>query len=375
MTPFFHVGEEMKFKLIFALFFFFFASLVFGVEIKFIEKIKLSQEKTIIQGSISFGVAEDELFLITDYKAADIKIYNKQGNLEKVWGRKGPGPKEFLRPAVCSYRDGTFAVLDFGKYRLFLFERDGRTDLKIKKEIVLIDLGLDFSLMKNELLVAGYKVDPNGKPYSLYILNLKTNKYTFLMPSEIKYGLNSFTEYKAQYRSKPELGSIGARGFCDWQSEYAYYIWEGNLRIIKINMKSGKIKFFGKKTQDYIQPTATKALIKANRERNTKSIFKEKYKMSYIKAIFVNEKYVGLLYNKPAENRGDDWDIYDAEFQYMFQLYTLDGKFIKEISISGKYYEMYMTRNGNSLYFLSSKFDEKKEEKEFYEILKYKIVE
>ena len=365
----------MKFKIIFALFLVYSANQLIGLNTKFIEKIKLSQEKSLIQGSISFAVTEDETFFITDYKAADIKIYNNQGYLEKVWGRKGPGPEELLRPSVCSYRDGTFAVLDFGKYRILLFERKGKTDLKIKEEIVLIDIGLCISLMKNKVLIAGYKVDPNGKSFALYAMDFKTKKYTLLMPSEIKYGLDSFKEYKSQYYSKPDLGAIGGSGFCDWNDDYAYYIWEGNLRIIKINLSSGKMNYFGKKTLNYTQPLATKALIKGDKERNVKLIFREKYKMSYVKAICTTENYVVILYNKPTENLGNDWSIYDAEFQYMFQIYSLDGIFLMESPIYGKYNEMYMTHNGNSVYFLASKTDEKTDEKELYEILKYKIAD
>jgi hypothetical protein len=349
------------------------ASFIGAMEMKCIKKVTLSQEKTLIGGCYSFAVTGDDYYLITDYKIANFKIFNPDGTLAKEWGRRGPGPNEFFAPLVCSYIEGNLAILDFGKQKLFILKREGKSDFSIKKEIFCSGLGVSMSFMnENKMLIGGYKERNDERPFSLYILDLNTTKITFLMPSEIKYGLSSYSEYKAQYRSKPDLSAIGVDGFCDWNGDYAFYTWEGDLRIIKINMKSDNITYFGKKTDNYIKPRATPELIKADRERNPRVIFAEKDKFSYIYALFANTKYVVLIYHEPSKTKDD------SNTSVMIQFYTPGGKFLSESRVVERcsYIRAFLKKDSNELYLLTIGLKEEKDEiDDEYKILKYNLVE
>ena len=74
-----------------------------GFNIKLTKKIPISQETTLLERPRAFCVTEDKLFLIPDYKAGDVKIYDSNGKLVTVFGRKGYGPGEFSKPAHCFY--------------------------------------------------------------------------------------------------------------------------------------------------------------------------------------------------------------------------------------------------------------------------------
>jgi len=349
------------------------ASFIGAVEMKCIKKVILSQEKTLVGGCYSFAVTGDDYYLITDYKIANFKIFNPDGTLAKEWGRRGAGPNEFFSPLVCNYSDGNLAILDFGKQKLFILKRKGKSDFSIKKEIFCSGLGVSMSFInENKMLIGGYKENDDTRPFSLYILDLNTTKITFLMPTEIKYGLSSLNEYKAEYFNKPDLGAMGIGGFCDWNGDYAFYAWEADLRIIKINMKSGNIAYFGKKTDNYTKPQATPELIRADRDNNNRAVLAEKDKMSYIYALFANTKYVVLIYHEPSKAKDD------SNTSVMIQFYTPGGKFLSESRVVERcsYIRAFFKKDSNELYLLTIGLKEEKDAiDDEYKILKYNLVD
>ena len=341
---------------------------VFGVAIIFQKKIMLSQETSMLQGPGGFCVTEDGMFLIPDYKEGNVKIYENNGKFIGSFGRKGQGPGEFVDPYSCFFnRDGgNFCVLDLSLKKIFFYERKGKTQFKRIKEIFFPWGGNDFQMGNNKLFISGYKCDRDSNPFDLYYIDLTNNQTTFLLPSYYKYGLQSYREYEIFYKRKKDIPSIGIWASFDIQGDDIYFAWEGDLRIIKLNIKSGAMTFFGKKTPNYVKPYASKKIHEAFLTRDFNSVRSERSKMSYVRNVFTSSKYVLVIYEGPAKE-GRAANIW-------LQFYTLTGDFIKEELIPEKAgYYMYFDKDEHVLYSLSSELDD--DLNEHFLIIKYKLVD
>jgi hypothetical protein len=172
--------------------------------------------------------------------------------------------------------------------------------------------------------------------------------------------LKSVDEYETKYRKEPDIRAIGIKGVFDVHQDNVYFAWEGDLRIVKINIKSGAIRTYEGKKQPgkYVKPHAFRGLLDSllSRDRYRHQI--ERQKMSYVRNIFItNREHILVIYEGPGE----------ANFRAQF--YTLDGKFLDEVPLPGKpSYRMYLNKEKNILYSLANRGVE-------YFILKYKILE
>ena len=316
-------------------------------------KIKLlSQDVNFLQKPRDFCVTEDNLFLIPDYKAGDIKVYESNGKIVNILGKKGVGPNEFVKPTFCFFDEGKFGVMDWGIRKIFIYDRIGNTkNFKRVKEIRCFSLGTEIHLRSNKLLVSGYTPDKNSKPFDLYYIDLASNQTNLLLPSYEKYGLKSFDEYETKYRRQPDIGAIGIGGWFDVHEDDVYFVWEGDLKIIKQNIRTRELSYFGKKTVNYVKPYATKKLINSLRTRDFKTIQQEKSKMSYVRSIFTSKKYVLLIYESTVKKKKNP--------VFIIQFYMFNGDFLEEIPIPGEPdRKMFFHKNKNILYSLCSILDE-----------------
>jgi hypothetical protein len=143
---------------------------------------------------------------------------------------------------------------------------------------------------------------------------------------------------------------------------YAYFVWKGNLRIIRIDVSTGNVvgKPFGKKTGHYVEPKLTQKLLNAYYKRDGKLFKEEREKMSFVKSIFATSKNVFVIYGSPI-NSGPG-------IPFWLQKYSLDGQFINESKIvDHPNTKFYFNRGGNILFTLSKLSDS-----EGYFIRKYK---
>jgi hypothetical protein len=348
------------------IFILFYTKFLPGYNIKLIKKIPLAQENSLLENVWDFCVTGDHFFLVPDYKAGNVKIFAQNGTLVKILGRKGFGPGELVKPAYCFYNKekGKFGVFDFGTRKIFIYTRIGKTGFKRVKEIYCLAGATGIQLKDNKLLVSGYKSGVNRTHYDFYYVDLTNDQTTFLLPSYYKYGLNSWHQFKTQYIIKPDIKAIGIGAWFDIDGDDAYFAWEGDLKIIKINISSGKIDSFGKKSSHYIKPFASKRLLEARGTGNFKIIESEWDKMSYIKDIFATSKYVLVVYKGPVKP--------GSQSNFMMQFYTLDGNWLAEIPIPGNPgSRMCFDKDRDILYSLSSEVDEELFEKYF--VLTYKV--
>jgi hypothetical protein len=346
---------------------------VLGVNLRPLGELEISPEPEPLQELWAFCVTEDKLFIIPDYKAGNIKIYeetneNKKKSLTqvKIIGKKGYGPGDLARPTFCFYNknESKFGVLDLGTRKIFLYDRIGRIDFKLIKEIPCWRGGTDIQLHGDRLFISGFNADPNGKSYHFYYIDLSNDQTTPLLTTFQKFGFKSFEEYEK--RSK-EMRDIGIGAWFDIYKDYAYFVWEGNLKITKINIDTKTInsKPFGTQPSHYVKPYISKKLIEAFHKRNPDQIRSEKPKMSYVKNIFVTSKYILLIYEGPI--------IPGKGSNFILQFYTLDGDFLREVPIPGQPDQrMWFDKDRNILYSLCNKSSQNPED---YFVLKYKIYE
>jgi hypothetical protein len=358
----------VKRQILVLLFIFFTLShIVVGLSIDFEKKILLSSKKVLLQLPISFCVTEDNLFMVVDFKAGDVKIYNSHGELETILGRKGVGPEEFVQPLFCHYSNRKFILPDAGQHRIFVYERISILEFNRTKSIVCLSTGNDIYLMGNRIYLAGNKIAADGKYYSFYSLDLNHNdKVVYFLPSYLKFGLASENEYKSALFKKNDLTALGVIGRFDIDNSVAYYIWQGDLKIFKIDLKTREITTFGKKMPHYIKPYPTKKLINAFFSRQGLEVQKERHKMSYVEQVFATSHHVMIIYTVPGQAEGDQ--------KHMVQFYHKDGKFITEEAIPGKASNtMWFDKEKNSLYTIDIETDKNFEQT--HTILKYKIHE
>ena len=299
-----------------------------AVELKKIDTVLLAPgegEDDFIAAAAPFAVTEDDLYLIPDYKAGDIKVYDMKGRFVKRVGRRGVGPNELMEPRQSDYVDGKFVVLDMGRRQYTLYQRDKDAVLKEFKHLRSIYMGNDVAMMKdNQALFSGYVPGKDGTEWRCFTYDFNTGQYNYLADIATFFGFSSDKEYQ---KARKDISIIGSQGYCDWWGDYAYLIWRGNLKIMKINMKTREMESFGKKTENYLQPTATERKRKALRERNLRVLGEEAGKYSDIMGLYTNKDYLLLMYNKPRV-KGEEVN------SRMLQFYTLDGTFINELQIT-----------------------------------------
>lgn len=344
-----------------------------AVEVKPLKEFTLSQnEDIIIEKPGSFIVTEDNRIVVNDGKAGNIKIFDMQGKRIDIFGRKGMGPHEFVRPWGCAYKDPFIAFVDYGRKTIFLYKYSKETGFEFIQKFLCLYLGYDFHLIDDQnILIAGEKFDENQRLYSLYQYNFKEDKYDFILPSETAYGYTSIKKFMKDNDEK--LAFIGSFLYFDFSDDSIYLIWKGNLNVIKIDRKTGKVvKRFGMKTENYVQPYYTPEIKKAFRRKDHRLLYKLDRPMSMVKDILVSKgNKVGVIYVGPFNS--------DDQLEAKLQFYTDEGIFLKEIKVltagASHPYEIYFyfRKSDNRLFILDT--ETSKEFNQSFKIYEYGVNE
>lgn len=343
-----------------------------AIEIEHLKEITLSQnDETFIQKAGSLIVTEDQAVLIFDYKAGNMKIYDLNGKLVKIFGGKGLGPNEFVRPYFGSYNKPYVVFADFGRKLVFVYKKTGRDTFEFAHKYFCLGMGTDFKLIDDEkLMIAGYKLDEDRKEYHLYQYDYKNDNYEFILPTETSYGFNSLKQFKKKYMET--LMYIGLNQFFDWSVDNIYFVWTGDIRVLKIDRKTKKITSFGKKTENYFPPFLTPEIRRAYDQRNINLLYRLREGMSYVKDIFVlNSNKVCVVYVGPTKsNKGTN---------VLLQFYTGIGEFVKEFEVlnarAPHHYDLnfYFNKDKNLFYIMD--IETTKEFDQIYYLHEYRIKE
>ncbi len=300
-----------------------------GLKIENKGKVMLSDD-VLLANTSSYCITEDNKIIVTDSKINDVKIYNIDGHWLKSFGRRGFGPNEFGLIVSCDYSARRLVISDAVQKKIFVYDRKGEMDFERTKDIRLPSIGTCIQLYDNTVYLANESVSPEGKFFGFSAVQLNNDKQIiYILPAFVKYGLKSDDEYKKEFLEKREFALIGAVARFDIADNFAYYFWEGDLRILKIDLKTKTYISFGEKTANYSKPKVTQKMIDIFSSGDMKRYSMEKSKMSYVRGIFVASKYAIVIYS--AEKKNDDEDT-----PYIAQFYTLKGQFVEEHRLPGK---------------------------------------
>lgn len=343
---------------------------LFSFEIKKINEVEISQDKESLFFSSSFCVTDSGYYMVSDTRAANIKIYGKDGMLVKVLGRRGTGPGEFISPYVCTYKSPYFAVSDFRRNFYYIYEQKSNLSFDQIEKKFNVGLITDFVLLNGKILIAAHRTDPKGIPYSLFLQSLSDNKIQFLLPEEKGYGCRSFQEYQKRIQ-RLEIYAIGEQGFCDCDRDNAYFVWEGDLKLFKINLSSRQVKTFGKKTRNYVPLQSSANMVQYYRKKQVEQLISERQKISYISGLFTQKDYVGVLFGNYSKDHSG-WVIY-------LQLYSPEGNFLDEMLVPGILVPTpsqpgaayFFNKDKNLLYYMYYQTD--KNMKDIYKIITFEI--
>jgi hypothetical protein len=363
----------MKKIMLYSFLFYYLLSSLYAIDIKLIRKFTLDQdEKNFLIAPGSFFVTEDSMIFVIDWRAANIKIYDAEGKLTNIFGRKGLGPDEFIMPYFSNYQKPLLALSDFGRRRYFIYKRNGKSSLELKTVCLNMDMPEDFSFLADgKLLISGNKRDNNGKWQALYVYNYETNKSDFLLSHARSYGYQSESDFQNDYYGG--LERIGTNQFIDWEGDTIYQVWTGSFKINKINIKTREVTSFGKKTENYVPPYLTPLINKGYQEKQTKVISEARAKMSYILDLsIINLKNVALVYVGPLKKNNG--------LNVMLQFYTVAGEFIKEVEVllnsqAPTLYDLrfYYKKDANLYYVLETETSE--EFDQVFNVYEYRITE
>ncbi len=334
-----------------------------------------------------FCIIDGTYFVFPEPFSGKVKIAmrDKHGHLRKraTFGTEGLGTEPFKRPTYCFYHPGVkkVGILDYVMRKVLLYDYKGEGrqkkgegdkhgkkreknrllragDFEFAKEVPCKMLGYDIDFADTgspRLVVSGDILnEEEGKPYSLFSINLENNSTDYLLPAWKKYNLEKNDDFGKLYRDEQILPAIGTRAFFDIRNESIFFVWEGALKIIRLNMDTGRIEDeFGEVSSFYIAPQG-KTLAGYRKRRQLDEWRKAKKNMSYLKNIFVSSCYehVYLVYSVPPDT-GDEisglrLQVYDSK----------DGKFhfLDEFEIPGAGPQMFFDKKTNELYALPKDF-------------------
>jgi hypothetical protein len=280
------------------------------------------------------------------------------------------GPDEFVRPRRCAYLEPLVSFMDYGRSMIFIYKRSGLDSFEFIQKFLNLNLGYDFCFLDDQnLMIAGDKYDENRRLYSLYKYNFKKDKYDFILPSDVAYGYTSIKQFMKDNDEK--ISYIGAFQFFDVSDDSIFFVWTGDIKVIKIDRKTRKLTYFGKKTENFIKPTDTPKIRNAFRQKNHRLIYKLRRGMSYVRSVFVsNNSHVGVVYVGPFK---------DNILKVFLLLYTTGGEFLKEVELlnakASHHYEIYFyfSKNNNHFYILDT--ETSKDFNQSYKIHEFSIEE
>ena len=118
-----------------------------------IERKSAKHKEEMFQNIVSLVIDSANNIYILDKKAANIKIFNENGNFLKIIGRRGEGPGEFMRPEnVALSPDNELYVYDSGRFTIQVFSIDGKFKTQIPFAQILVE-GPKFT-SKGEILAS-----------------------------------------------------------------------------------------------------------------------------------------------------------------------------------------------------------------------------
>ncbi len=143
-------------KKILIIFSFFFPLSLFSndkIKIEFLSQFYLDQKKELITKSWDIGVDEQENIYVVDGTSSNVKIFNKEGKIVKISGRKGGGPGEFMHPFRIDINDKWICVQDVGALKYIVFDKEFK---EVRRFFYLLSPNDSFVMDEDRIITNGF---------------------------------------------------------------------------------------------------------------------------------------------------------------------------------------------------------------------------
>ena len=281
------------------------------IKIELLSKFFLNQEKEPIGNVWSIAVDEKENIYIPDMSFGNIKIYNNKGKLIKIFGKKGAGPGEFVKPIRIDVNDKYICVQDLGLFRYIIFDRNFK---EIARFFYLISGSDNFVLSGNKLVANAYFRGEKGREFKGVILDFKGKVQKTLFP--IKYP-----------KSDAWNRIINLDALLDVSKDGEIFVAKtSKVEIFKFDKQGSLIKKFGKNPSYFIPVRRTKDfddMLRWGRAPQGIEAGERWYtSFSWVSGIFALEDLLGIAIRKFNKN-SKKWECY-------LQFYDFNGNLIEE---------------------------------------------
>jgi hypothetical protein len=306
-----------------------------------------------------FAVLEDGNLLFTDIrdKNNQIKVFNEDGKLIKAWGKMGPGPDEFGGLGFLDYQSPYLAVADAGRHRIHIFEKLHNYESKKVGEFLAWELSSNIKIYDKNVLICGYIVSRRGKKYMLFMRDFNGKETKYILPLENHYGARSTSEYE---KIQEEVSGLSALAFLDVYQDTVFYVSDVRLRIAKIDLRSEKIEFIGKKPKNFRALAMNKKTRNALLDPQTgREVVDDIYaRFSFVSGIFADKDFVGVLYVNREKKINNE--LFFAPY---IQIYDHSGKLLHGQPLAPFFSEerstpLFYQKDKRHLYLLSIISDE-----------------
>jgi len=315
---------------------------------------------------VDFAVTEDETFIITDRKDEKIRIFDNSGSHLKSWGTRGQGPGEFQAIGWSDYSKPYFILLDLRTSKIFVYQRKGLSDFKLTNEIRFeVQSTYNIAIDNNRIFFDGTTIS-NKNLFYISSKDLNGKNPDYFLPTAVRYGLSPEKDY-----AKPMAAFAGIYGtpfgYLDTFQGSIYSVWIGELKIIKIDIKTKKWEIFsGEKTNNYRQP---KIVYIDSHSPKAEKLKKDKENLSWVRGVFADKNLMSLLYL--------NFDRNESIWTPILQLYNPNGTFLTEEILHESFEQdsslkYFYNRENGCLYILIDIISETGDVE--FEIHKYKIL-
>ena len=280
---------------------------VFSLE----EELSIGQRKgddeLLFLDARSLSVDEDGRIYVFDFKEANVKVFDSNGNYIRTFGKKGQGPGELNLPLAMSITSQNEIVVEDFRNKLVCFSSEG----EFIKSIPITKLG-----------VSGVVMDSQGNIFGLGIVREKEDpRY------EVKK-FDSDLNYLHSIGSSP-LPSASPGGFNPFMAVVKYDIYSADQIIcgypekyeIKIYNTVGELKKIIMKDYDSVEITEEEIKEQTEGMPPDIKISISKYHPAYGRFSADDEGRIFVMtYERIEDGEGYYYDVFDAEGKYIVKI-------------------------------------------------------
>ncbi len=272
-----------------------------------------------IKKPYDFGVKNDRIYILDEGDEYNMKVFNMKGELIEKFGKRGGGPGELLTPVNFAVGNKYCAVYDMRTHTISVYKKEGNRFV-YKKRIKISFAYYYLTFIDEEtILGGGQRLLPLGtklESYAVSLLNLRTGKERYYIPSYVLYNLKNTKEYFDYDMS--ELRFIGEIVYCSYCNRryIAVSLIKPIFAWVNINDMRNVRSFYDKKLKFRGITRKEKNLIKSRRFVEFRKRIRDS--LPEFDGIFCFHNKIGVIYMYQYKENGENMKEYRLRF-YRFK--------------------------------------------------------